>query len=285
MTESLLYRILDGKIEYEEGYIRDPSLSIKKAGRKVYEECLKFYDDDIIDSKALNKMMIVYGLWSQEKEKRLEALPMLVDNQKVEYYRNFFIPPAKNKNKNAISLYNKELKDLIDIKYKYQYMTLEGIAVSAMWTEMIGLMYKGKNKLGALTFYNKNAINEHDIRDLALSNEWMSYCALTKSPHKSPLKMTDYQRQLYSWTNVYRNVRSHPDFPGDHVLTDHDAFDGWMILTNRKEKAEKSNKVTFDKLKPNTRNVFIAPESVEDFHNIMALNTPEALQKIKSGEQ
>ena len=41
----------------------------------------------------------------------------------------------------------------------------------------------------------------------------------------------------------------------------------------------------FDKLKPNTRNVFIAPESVEDFHNIMALNTPEALQKIKSGEQ
>ena len=65
------------------------------------------------------------------------------------------------------------------------------------------------------------------------------------------------QRKLISWTNIYRNIRNHPEFPGQRIIEDHDAFDGWMILLNRKESAEKGHKKQLQNLRPNAQNVFM----------------------------
>ena len=54
-----------------------------------------------------------------------------------------------------------------------------------------------------------------------------------------------------------------------------------MIIPNRKEAAEKSHKAHIDKLKPNARNVFMGQADSVDTEEIMSLNTPEVMAKIR----
>jgi hypothetical protein len=281
--ESNLYRILDGKISYKEGsFIRDPSFRVKRLGQIVYNEFIDFLEDDVLDDRQIQIALIEHGAWSSEKEKRIKDLPRVIENIKVDYFQNYGNPSVRSSYKSFLEMSIKEFMSLSKIRYRYHYLTADGIASSAMWMEMISHMYLGENKLGALGYYYANSLNEIDIRDVALSNDWGSYSSITKSPlSKSALKMTDYQRKLISWTNIYRNIRSHPEFPGQRIVEDHDAFDGWMILLNRKEAAEKSHKVQMDNLKPNAQNVFMGQATKQDFEEIMSLNSPEIREKIR----
>ena len=281
--ESNFYRILDGKIPYKEGsFIRDPSFRVKKLGQIVYNEFITFLEDDILDDRQIQIALIEHGFWSQEKERRIKELPKIIENSKVSYFQNYSNPPVRKNYKNLIDLSAKEFSDLSKVRYRYHYLTAEGIASSAMWTEMIGHMYEGENKIGALGYYYANALNEIDIRDVALSSEWGNYSSISKAPFKkSPFRMTDYQRKLVSWTNIYRNIRTHPDFPGQNIVDDHTAFDGWMIVLNRKEKAEKSEKIKIKDLKPNSRNVFVGQSNQQEFEEITSLNDPAIAEKIR----
>lgn len=280
--ESNLYRILDGKILYEEGsYIRDPSFRIKRLGYNVYKECVDFLEDDVLDDRQIYIALIEHNMWDTSKEKRIKELPKVIENAKVSYFQNYGNPSVRRTYKNLLDISLKEFHKLSKIRYKYQYLTAEGIASGAMWVEMIKYMYLGKNYIGALGHYHSNSLKEEDVRDIALSNEWSAYSSLSKSPlARSPLKMTEYQKRLMSCTNIYKNVRNHPDFPGQKIMEDHDAFDGWMVLLSRKESAEKSHKTNIANLKPNSRNVFMGQASKEDEEEIMALNTPEITERI-----
>jgi len=272
--ESQLYRILEGKIAYEGSYIYDPFFAIKRAGNRIYEECLEFIDDDIFDDRQAKILLSEEGIWSGEKEKRLKDLPRVIENQKIEYFKNFDNPVERKKYKNLLNMTLKEINDLSRIRNKYHHLTPEGIASMSMWTTMINLMYKGSNKVGALTYYHKNAIDEQEIREIAMSNEWSVYSNLSKTPlRKSPIRMTEYQRRLLSWCNIYKNVRTHTEFPGPKVMEDHDAFDGWLIQLGRKEQKGKAKTIYTNKLRPNTRNAFfMGKANQEEVDEIEALN-------------
>jgi hypothetical protein len=283
VIESVFYRVIEGRLPYKGGsYIYDPSFRIKSIGQSIYSDILKFEEDDILTERDIQILLIQLGLWSSEKEKRLKDIPLQLENQKVAYFNNYFLPSSRAGYLGNINKLENEMLELCKIKGKYSYLTQDGIASSAMWYEMIRHMYKGRDIFNALAFYHSNSLSEDIIRDLAQSDLWVSYSGLSKIPlKKKVIEMTDYQRKLMTWTNIYKNVRSHPEYPGEKILGDHNAFDGWMILQNRKEKAEKSNKVQIGKLKENTRNVFIASRTLEDYNEVMALNSPEALAEIR----
>lgn len=272
--ESQLYRILEGKIAYEGSYIYDPFFAIKRAGNRIYEECLEFIDDDVLDDRQIKMLLMNEGVWDSDKEKRLKDLPRVIENQKIAYFKNFDNPIERKKHKNLLEITLKEFNDLSKIRNRYHYLTPEGIASMSMWITMIDLMYKGSNKVGALTHYHRHAIDESDIRSIAMSNEWSVYSNLSKAPlRKSPIKMTEYQRRLLSWSNIYKNVRTHTEFPGPRVMEDHDAFDGWLIQLGRKEQAGKAKTIFTDKMKPNTRNAFfMGKANQEEVDEIEALS-------------
>lgn len=283
MIESVFYRIIEGRLPYRGGlYIYDPSFRIKSIGQRIYGEILKFYEDDIVTERDIKILLTQLGLWNSDKDKKLQDLPIQIENQKVNYFNNYFLPSARSGYLGNINKFESEMLELVKIKGKYNYLTQEGIASSAMWYEMIRHMYKGNDYFNALAFYHANSISEDEIRDLARSDIWASYSGISKTPlKKRSIEMTEYQKKLMMWTNIYRNVRNHPEFPGEKILGDHNAFDGWMIIQGRKEKAEKANKVHMGNLKPNTRNVFISAKTREDYNEIMSLNTPEALAEIR----
>jgi hypothetical protein len=94
---------------------------------------------------------------------------------------------------------------------------------------------------------------------------------------------TDDQRSLVSFSQMYDSIYEHPECPSEAVIDDDDTLDGWMIFQKRKvEKAKKQQSI--DEMNPNLKNageVFLFGKNSNEVEEIMSLNSPEALHKIK----
>lgn len=247
----------------------------------VLSACLN--DKNCLSDRDVYMLLLGLKQWTQKKEDELKKMQRIIENNKLDYYNDFYIPERKRERKLVLDNNMKRFSELLATRHQYDNLLPTGIANGAMWHAMIGQMHDGPRKLLALADYHNRSIPEHMIRDIALSNEWGSYSSISKNPlGKSAIRMTDYQKKLYSWTNVYRNVRSHPDCPADPLIDDHDAFDGWLIDKNRKDRAEKSTKVQLKGVKPNAQNVYIMTKTDEGADDVMSLNDAKARAKLEA---
>lgn len=283
--EYLLYRIIEGYIEFDGFPTRDPSFRIKSYGQNVYfnvlKECLR--DPECLTERDVYILLLNLKEWSPKQEEDLKKLPRIIENNKLDYFHDFFISERKKSRKIVLETNMKKFLDLSVAKHKYDNLLPQNIANGAMWHAMITKMHSGPKKLAALTDYHNRFISENTIRDIALSSEWNTYSSISKNPLGRPsIKMTDYQKKLYAWTNVYRNIKSHPECPPEAIIHDHLAFDGWMIDQNRKERANKSNKIPLKGIKENAQNVYIMTRTDEGADDIMSLNDAKARAKLEA---
>lgn len=278
--ETLLYRILSGKLDYKNSYIREPSLRIKEKGSRIFYEILNACKDVPTDQEIC-RFLIITNQWSFEQEKKFNNLPKEIDNSKVEYFQNYDNPALKRYKKIELDTKKQMYKEMYSQRHKYKNYTAEGIANGAMWFEMIGCMYDGTDKLDAVAYYHQNSISEDDIRYIAQSDSWLSYYSCSRNVFGRPVKMSDDQRRLIIWANIYRNTKTSSDCPHDGVFKDHDAFDGYLIHEQRKSKAQKKVE-NIKGINPNASNVYMFAKNDEDYHTINSLNSPDALRKIEN---
>lgn len=279
--EENLYRIIDGQLEYDDHSIKDPVGKVKLLGKKTYIKTLKSCFDLISDRDNFIFLCKI-GKWDKDKEKRLKEIPIKLDKKKIEYFNNFFNPLKKGKIKTELDSLNIEYNDLVSTKNLYFNFTPIGIATGAMWRRMMFFTYEGENKFQALSYYHSKNLDNKDIRDVALCNDWLSYYTVSNQVFGSdPFLMTDYQRDLIHWSKVYENIRSHPDCPPDVLIADHDAFDGWMSSEQQKREKNKKKEKISGGISENARNVFVVtpPESVEEIYE---LNDQEGKARINS---
>lgn len=279
----MIYRIIEGKLRFEDGFIKDPSFRIKSYGQKVYN---RVYNSgrwaELMSDRDLFIMMVESKVWSVKEEEQLKKSPSLIEGAKLDYFENFSNAHLKGKSLAKINSLEKDYARLLGKKSQFNNLTIEGVASGAMWHAMICKMYSGTNKLGALAFYQQNFISESDIRDVALSGEWLAISSVSKNPFgRSPINMTDFQRKLCHWTSIYKNVRSHPECPMDEIIEDHNAFDGWMINQNRKDRAEKFSKVQLANVRPDAQNVYLFGNQ-EQAKDVYSLNDSKGRQKINN---
>ena len=276
--DTLLYRIMSGKLDYGESYIKEPTRQIKEKGLRIYHDVLKDCID-VLEDRDIFLFLVNNKQWSFEEEKKFKELPKEIENSKFNYFRDYDSPATRKQNKLEIN-YKKHLYKTLYVKRnKYKNLTSEGIAVGAMWFEMINFMYSGKDKLQALNYFHSNIILEEDVRNIAQSSEWLSFYSAGKNVFGRPtIKMTEDQRRLLTWTHVYKNCRSNPECPRDEIFNDHDGFDGWLISEKRKAKVTK--KIEMKGVDPKAQNVYIFGQTKEDFEEIDSMNTPDARRKI-----
>ena len=82
---------------------------------------------------------------------------------------------------------------------------------------------------------------------------------------------------------MYDNIYEHPECPSDSIVSDDDALDGWTIVQKRKHEKSKSQN-SIDNINPNLKKaqeVFLMADNKEDIDNILSLNSPESLNRIK----
>lgn len=277
--DTLLYRIFSGKLDYKDSYIREPSLRVKEIGAGIFYETIKACKDVTTD-RDIYLFLIQTEQWSFEEENKLKVIPKEIENLKVEYFQNYDNPAIKRYKKVELDTKKQIYKEMFVKRNKYKNFTAEGIASGAMWFEMIGYIYKGTDKLEAVAHYHRNSISEEEMRYIAQSETWLSYYSCGKSIFGRPSRMTDDQRRLMIWSNIYKNTRSSPDSPQEAIFKDHDAFDGYLIHDQRKNKAQKKIE-NIKGVNPNASNIYMFAKNDDDYNTINSLNTSDALRKIE----
>lgn len=311
---SLLYRILSGIIKInvcdETYFIKSISVYQKYLVELYYEQLLQEYDelDNMMSQGQLFGWLIKNGYWKEENDGQLRKFKRDIEDFKVKLYECAFRTEEKKSIRNYIRQAESKYSGLLEQKHRFDYLTPEGAASIAKNKYQIALsIYKGENPLFAadsyfisqfpyldhiILKYNEQLATSNQIREMARSDVWRKYWCGRESERvfgKSALELTDEQLNLISWTRIYDNVYQHPDCPGDEIIDDDDALDGFLIADKRKRDKEKGitavdELITNEKIK-NANEVFIVANTQEDAKKIYDLNEPMARGNIRKREK
>tara|TARA_B100001769_G_C22105678_1_gene597318 strand:- start:2482 stop:3000 length:519 start_codon:yes stop_codon:yes gene_type:complete len=97
-------------------------------------------------------------------------------------------------------------------------------------------------------------MSDSQIRELARNEPWRSLWSMRESAgiklfiNKDFQELTNNQKNLIVWSQLYDNIRESMDVPPDEVIEDDDMLDGWFIEQGRKRKREVKKKHLEDSL-------------------------------------
>ena len=246
--------------------------------------------DDILTYEEMLEWMQGHGLWTKEKEEKIEGCKKDIDKLKVE----IFNARSKEKLRETIRLYiraaEKALIKLNNEKDDLFSKTCEGIATQEKSLFLFGkccfvgneLLDIGNVDLTELYYlYNSIQLSEKQIRDLARNDPWRvcwhskSYSALFGNETNRVL--SNDQKSLILWSSMYDNIQESMECPTEEVIADDDMLDGWFILQKRKQKSEKAkseleSKTSNQKI-ANSDEIMIMTDSAKEAENIHGMNS------------
>jgi len=305
--ELLLYRVLSGKILFtyknEQYELKNSSVDIKYEAQILYDSIINDEKyNDWIRAEDLDNMLISLGLWSKDTNKIIKDIEKKIERSKVDMFLSAALSDKVKKIKRSLSEYRNQLNKIMDYKNDLFSHSLEGYA-SSIKNEYILCNTLFKNNMRVfpkqvssdqasyiyfndlVTEVNKKNIGIDSYKELARSSMWRSYwnCNKEKVFNKAVCDWTDDQRTTVSVTRMYDNIYDHPECPSDNVIEDDDMLDGWMI--HQREKNQKAKKqAQIDEMNPKLKNaqeVFLIPQSKEEIEDIIGLNSPDSLRRMK----
>jgi len=301
--ELLLYRIFCGYLIF---YVNNEKYKLINGSYILKYEAQILYNNIINDEKYndwlreenLENLLIYLNLWTKDTTMIIKDIEKKIDNSKVDYYSNFKFADKKKSIKKNLESYKKQLNTILSKKEELYSHTLEGYASSIKNEYIISntlyknetLVFDNKSSENNYVLFNnivnelnKYTINISEFKQLAQSNLWRSYWNVRKN-NVFNNELTDDQRTLISISQMYDRVYEHPECPNDEIIEDDDALDGWMIVQKRKiEKDKKQQQIELlnPKLK-NAQEVFLFTNNAQEAEEIIGLNSPESLNRMKS---
>lgn len=263
--------------------IRIPNFSpIEKAeaaaySEEVYDRC---FESGSFSKEELADHLMDVGLWSpKEEEDYLQGLEDL-KQMKVDYFEVFALETRREKIKRAIEAKIHQLnaafqKKIYLSEYTCEYARDEAYAYYLFRDRDSPFMFSRK-------FLNSR-ISEEDIRELYFDGTWRMIWGGSKDPKSifglSANQLNDNQLSLLYWSKLYDNIYESMDAPGNAVMKDSIAVDGWFIKQAKKREAEEKKKELPDQ---NAGEVFVMASSQKEVKEINNLNSREGKQVLKS---
>lgn len=299
--EILLYRILSGKTIFQfnnEKYtLVSPDIGIKYDASILYNSIVneEKYHEWLREENAEIVMMSL-GLWNMETNKNLKSLEQKLDNLKVDLFMNFMIPSKIKNIRSNIKSTKSSINKIYITKQSFLSNTLEGYANSIKQEYIIcNTLYKNNNLVfdsnqdyKSFTLFNslvqeidKLMITTEQFKILARDSIWRNYwnsAAKDKLFNESAINLSDEQRALINISKMYDNIYEHPECPGEAIIEDDDALDGWMLVQKRKNEAAKKQNVFDSSKNANMKKageVFVMAQSKEDAESVVEMNTFE----------
>jgi hypothetical protein len=276
-----------------------------KAQQVYFEACQEGGTEGLLTDDEIVLMMRSQGLWSDDDDKAVKTLRKDVEELKVGLFKSFFKSRDREATRTALHIARSELDRLLIRKNSYSHMGTTGYAQVARTRYLVGsglLDDKGKRVWKGDDFYRQDSVlldaaveaySEAQVADVTMravarSDSWQMVWNTRKvCPDVfgcSAADLTDEQRHLVSWSLLYESLQEHPSPPGDELIRDDDAFDGWLIIQRRereRQRREATAETALSGLKlPDSGEIFLVAETDEDLQNIEALNGPQA-QAIK----
>lgn len=221
---------------------------------KAYKQAMI---DGIMSEDELDEWMYESGLWTKEDDDKTDGFKKDLERLKIEIYNNRHDSKLREKIRLYLRAGEKQILNHLKNKNIYYQNSREGYALS----EKIAWTIKHTTyKNGALYDFSDLSINyvvdewhsailsEGQVRELAREEPWKSIWSIRDN---SPVKLfnnhedqelTNNQKQIILWSQIYDNIQESMDCPTDDVIKDDDLLDGWFIVQSKKREKERAEK-------------------------------------------
>jgi len=302
----LIARIIAGCLRFsvdgKRYLIRQPGRLRRYKAQQVYQEALtEALEDELYSDSEIENLLRSNGLWDDERQKQTATLDKDIEKLKVGLFRAFFKSKERDVIRKALSAAKQELASLYAQKNIYSPMGATGFAQVARTRYLVGSgllndkgkrvwkddeFYKGNDSLldEAVTAYSEAQISDVVMRALARSDQWRSVWNCKDNCldifGRCAVDLTEEQRNLLSWSQLYDSIAEHPNPPHDDIIRDDDAFDGWLVIQRRERERQRKEATAEGMLSgmnlPESGEIFLMAETDEDLQNIESLNSPQA---------
>lgn len=268
-----------------------PTLEDEFYANEIFMEAFdQARSDDIFTHEEMLEWMLDKGLWTKEKDDKIEGCKKDLEKLKVE----IFNARSKEKLRETIRLYirtvEKAIAKLQEEKDDLFSKTCEGIALQEKSMFLFSkCCYIGREQidiknidLNSLYYqYNLNQLSEKQIRELARNDPWrLCWYAKEYSPlfaNEKNRALSNDQKGMIVWSTMYDNIQESMDCPTEEVINDDDMLDGWFIIQRRKQKSEKAkseleSKTSNPKI-ANADEIMIITDSAKEAENIHSMNS------------
>jgi hypothetical protein len=285
------------KIGNQTIYVGSPSPLLQSEAEEIYQESLvdaRFME--IMDDQELLDHLQDIGMWSIEDQQFMDDLPAKLESMKVEMYNNYstFRSKRVEQIRRAIQRLMKDSYEIFSRRHVYDSFTSTGYAIACKLqflvcntsTDLHGnpININDDGNLVQLVVQEvlNSRVSETDLRELSRTDPWRTIWNAGKSEKQvfgvPGVLLTEDQKQLLSWSQLYDNVRESHESPDDTVMNDDLLLDGWLILQSRKaenEKKTQGGRHLSDKLS-RANEVFLPVETREDAERVEQMNSAHA---------
>lgn len=210
-------------------------------------------------NRDIHDLLIFRGIWSREGQKRIDQLRLLIDELKINLYKDRDEALAES-HRIGLDDARQELSRLEACKHQHDHFSVETYARSAKARYLTGTSLlqadgspywtdpdEGWNRPdvvleAAMSKIAADQLDMAQIRLLARSDEWNGVWNTRQGGSSlfgmAAVDLTDEQRTLASWATAYENITSRPDAPSKSVIEDDDMLDGWMLIEKQKRESE-----------------------------------------------
>lgn len=304
---TLRFRILSEENETINLCFKKPTLEHIYVAQELYHE----YQQELKDMRCMTEeevidFMIQEGLWTVEEQKILDEVTKNIDDFKVKLCELSFKANEKKTVRKALKIAKEKFAELSEKKQSYAYLSVKGAASMLRARYIIGMstfyrdgrpVYTEESFWDSDTFmfeqiadiYFKSRIPEHVFRILARTDPWRSIWNSRKAEGQvfgvPSTELSDEQRNIVVWSNIYDSIYEHSDCPPDDIIEDDDILDGWMIIQRRKRK-ESTEKNKAEELVSNEKirgcsEVFVPVDTFDDAKKLNETMNDTHAQMVK----
>lgn len=273
--------------------VYDYTLNNEYDAQAEYDIAYKHYINNGVSTKEeLEAILVEKKLWGTDQETTLKELYNNIKTLRKKLKDLVFKSNEKKQTLKYIEITEHEIKKLENQKltllqnsaeylakmekHKYLLYQLTFDGDKRYWADINAFKKEPEqviNRLLMNSFFDQS-ITEPVIRELARCEPWRTIwitAVKTGNLFARPLvEMTEYQRALVNWSNIYDSVYESMDCPSQEVIHDDKQLDAWF-----EEQAEKRNKekngIDQSKL-PEGQEVMIPVDSEEDARKVYELN-------------
>lgn len=297
-TEICINRICSNctivRAEGNDYVVKTPKLFHKTLAGSVYKNSLSSsLRVGILSEDILIEHMIEKELWSKDEDKKLEDMPKLLEEEKLQLYLAYINFKKRDIHEKRIKLLSEDLTNLFMKKMSLLERCAESIAKDIMnkylvccnvydmdgnrcWEpqKTFDQSYSLINKI--YSKYRQFQISELDAREMVQKDPWRGLWNAGKTESGvfgvPSCELSVEQKTLISWARVYDSVHESPECPPEEVLKDDDMLDGWFIHQSRKRENEKKNRGNKSDSNVRGDEVYVFADTPQDAARVYGMN-------------
>lgn len=288
-------RILAGKtrvrIEGRVYYITTPTPDQRLISLEVYQDALKAAAlEGALSEADLLSILLERGIWTEQLADEYQKYEKALEDLKVILYEKRLIGSARLQTRSAIRVTKEEIKRLDRLRHCMDHVTIDGFAAASKYYFLLqeclhnedGSPCCDETILESISdAVYQQRLTEADLREISRTEPWRSLWSSRNSAGRGLFDfpasfLSDEQKNLIAWSNLYDSIRDNPNPPEAIVFEDDDMLDGWMLVQKRQRDAQVGARIADSIGNKNADETYVFVNSLEDAREIDKLNDPIA---------